>query len=639
MLQTKHGLSSLSKLTFNFFIMARYVTYTPAKKLLFTVIALLLPFIILFIIEATLVASNFGHTYPLFIDKVGNGQPAKYLQPNPDVIQRYFSEPRFAPNVSPDTVYFSKQKPKQSFRIVIQGGSTAAGFPYGRWASLQGMLEQRFKRLYPDKNIEIINTAMAAVNSYTLLDFVDEIIAQQPDLVLIYAGHNEYLGIMGVGSAIGGKGGRLATMLHLAVKDWRLYQLMQRAYSKIVVADTQAQRTDKSLMSQVAKEKDIALDSELFNLGLAQFSENMSLLLAKYQAAGVPVVLGNLVSNESGQVPFSSVGQVDWQAKRSAAAAAKVSPTPLSLSSELTTREIAAHYFEYGLYMQAQGRYSEAKLAFVLAKDHDLLRFRAPSQFNEIIANLAQQFSTGLVDVHALFAEHSKNGIIGNNLMLEHLHPTIEGYFLLAEAYSDYIVEQQFLGKAADYSRTQARKDIPITRLDVLYGEFSVKKLMNDYPFTSPNTQVNKTIDLPASRPFEKQALIKRIESKAWLAVQKSLLVAYQERKDILEAAKIAAALSTAMIDNHQASYIAGQLYQELKDWQLAAYYHKKALEVSTDNTNYQLALAKDYFFLKDYSKSLAVLNTANAMLDNSAPQKQVIVKYIQQVNKQLVAQ
>lgn len=597
----------------------------------------LLPFIILLLIEGLLVASNFGNSYPLFIDKVSQDKSVKYLQPNPDVIQRYFSEPRFAPKVSPDTVYFSKQKPKDSFRIVIQGGSTAAGFPYGRWASLQGMLEQRFKRLYPEKNIEIINTAMAAVNSYTLLDFVDEIIAQQPDLVLIYAGHNEYLGIMGVGSAVGGKGGRLATLLHLAVKDWRLYQLMQRGYSKIMRAEQAPQRTDKSLMSQVAKEKNIALDSEIFTQGVEQFTENMSLLLAKYQAAGVPVVLGNLVSNENGQVPFSSVGQVDWQTIRSAAATAKVSPALFSLSAELTSEEVAKNYFEHGLYMQALGHYSEAKLAFVLAKDHDSLRFRAPSKFNEIIARLAKQYQTGLVDIQALFAEHSEGGIIGNSLMLEHVHPTIEGYFLLAQAYSDYIVEQKFLGPASNYPIAQARADIPLTKLDALYGEFTVRKLMNDYPFTEPNMPGNKAIDLPESRAFEKKALIKRIESKDWLAVQKGLLVAYQERNEMLEAAKIAAALSTAMIDNHQASYIAGQLYQNIKDWQLAAYYHKKALLVNNNNISYQLALAKDYFFLKQYSKSMALLQKANALAVKNSAQKKAIAQYIKQVNKQLI--
>ncbi len=46
----------------------------------------------------------------------------------------------------------------------------------------------------------MINTAMSAVNSYVLKDVASEIAEQSPDAVLIYAGHNEYLGIFGVGS-------------------------------------------------------------------------------------------------------------------------------------------------------------------------------------------------------------------------------------------------------------------------------------------------------------------------------------------------------------------------------------------------------------------------------------------------------
>ena len=41
---------------------------------------------------------------------------------------------------------------------------------------------------------------MAAINSYSLLDFTDEILEQSPDALLIYAGHNEYYGALGVGS-------------------------------------------------------------------------------------------------------------------------------------------------------------------------------------------------------------------------------------------------------------------------------------------------------------------------------------------------------------------------------------------------------------------------------------------------------
>ncbi|CAM5180859.1 hypothetical protein [Alishewanella longhuensis] len=57
---------------------------------------------------------------------------------------------------------------------MVQGGSTAAGYPYGMGAALAGMLEQRLRRTFPEQPIEVVNTALSAVNSYTLLDFADE---------------------------------------------------------------------------------------------------------------------------------------------------------------------------------------------------------------------------------------------------------------------------------------------------------------------------------------------------------------------------------------------------------------------------------------------------------------------------------
>lgn len=613
-------------------------TYS-AKQLSFYLILIATPFVILLLLELILRLSSFGSEYPLFIDKaISKTQSALYLQPNPKVINRYFSDEKLAPKVSPDTVYFKKEKSAGSFRIFIQGGSTAAGFPYGRWGSLQGMLEQRFKRLYPDKEIEIINTAMAAVNSYTLLDFVDEIIEQQPDLVLIYAGHNEYLGIMGVGSAFAAKGGRLATLLHLKFKNWRLYQLLQKTYSLVFSPDKQPSKTNKTLMSQVAKEKEIALGSELYQQGIEQFTGNMSLILQKYQAVGIPVVLGNLVSNESGQVPFSSVENVNWQTIQNSLSKESASIKIDRLNKRLSVDKKAATYYQLALNLNMLGRFDEAKQAFVLAKDNDLLRFRAPSEFNVIIEALATQYDAGLIDVQAIFNENSSNGIVGNKLILEHLHPTVEGYFLLAEAYVDLITQDEFIlssiGLSIHYARDKARSDIPVSVIDALYGEFVIEKLVNDFPFTSSMNKGKKEVALPASRKFEKQALIKRIEKQDWLSIQKILLVEYQQRKEGPEAAKIAAAISTAMVDNHKASYIAGQLYQQLKDWQLASYYHNKALEQQDQNVQYLLALAQDYFLLKRYSQSLTLLEKAEDLVAVLSPQKQQILQHKASVKK-----
>jgi hypothetical protein len=39
------------------------------------------------------------------------------------------------------------------------------------------------------------------VNSYTFYDKIDEILKEDPDAILIYAGHNEFYGELGIGSS------------------------------------------------------------------------------------------------------------------------------------------------------------------------------------------------------------------------------------------------------------------------------------------------------------------------------------------------------------------------------------------------------------------------------------------------------
>ena len=99
---------------------------------------------LLLILEGGLRVVGIGQHQPLFIPV--NNHP-DYLQPNPDVIQRYFASPKLAPNVAIDTQFFLAQKSDDTLRIVVMGGSTAAGFPYGRFGSPAGILKHRLKGL------------------------------------------------------------------------------------------------------------------------------------------------------------------------------------------------------------------------------------------------------------------------------------------------------------------------------------------------------------------------------------------------------------------------------------------------------------------------------------------------------------
>ncbi len=563
------------------------------RKLSFYIILILLPFIILILLELLLRIGGFGSDVPLFIE---SQQFKNYYQPNPNIIQRYFPNPELAPNVSPDTEFFKKEKPLDSFRIIIQGGSTAAGFPYGRWGSIKGMLDQRFKRLYPNRNIEIINTAISAVNSYTLLDFVDEIIEQQPDLVLIYAGHNEYLGLMGVGSAFASRGGRAATLLYLKLKSLRLYQLLERIFYSGRIPTDEGVET-RTLMSQIAREKNIPFDSEMYQLGKQQFSENLSLILQKYHQHNIPVMVSTLISNEKDQAPFSSinssVNSTDWETYRLNSAQYPDSININQLKQQFESSNTAGDAYKVAVNYYTAGESVLAKSYFQKARDLDLLRFRAPTEFNQIINGVAEQYQVTVVDTERYFIANSDQGIPGHELVLEHLHPNAVGYFYLAEAFSDAIIEHNYLGQPKNnYPASKALHDIPISKSDQLFSSYKIAQLTSAYPFTKKQ----KAIPFPADNDTETDALRKRLKGESWLTIQQHLLIQYQQRKDFSEAAKIAALISDALPEQHQTSYIAGQLYFKVEDLQLAQYYHQRAVNISPQNIQYLLALAQDQY-------------------------------------------
>ena len=246
-----------------------------------------------------------GALEPLFVPvEVGPG----FLQPNPAAVQRFFPDPRRAPDVSIDTTWFPAAKAPGTLRIFVQGESSAAGFPYGRWASPAALLQQRLQRAYPDRNVEVINTGMAAVTSYVLLDFADEIIAQQPDAVVVYTGHNEYLGIGGVGSSLASARSPTLARAHRRSCGGCISTARSSAHSASLGPGgrTRSPARDGTLMSRVAAERSIPLGSPLYEQGLAQFRGNLERLLQRYRAAGVPVFIGTLASNERDQPPFAS---------------------------------------------------------------------------------------------------------------------------------------------------------------------------------------------------------------------------------------------------------------------------------------------------------------------------------------------
>jgi len=454
--------------------------------MIFTAIAIGLPMVLFAVTELALRLSDTFPREPLFIV---NPTFPEYSLANPRVVQRFFSTAAAAPSVSIETAFFSTNKPPGALRLVVQGGSSAAGFPFGYGASLAGMLEQRLRREFPARHVEVISTAMSAVNSYTLVDFSDEIIAVQPDAVLIYAGHNEFLGILGVGSSLSSSKSPVITRLIMSLRRLRLYRGLESLLAPAIASQGGAasgQREDGTLMARIAAERRIPLGSALFVNGESQFQRNLGDLLARYEDAGIPAFVATLVSNEAGQRPFIDGLPEVAEALRAGQETghAPGGPLPTARLVELAATGSAQAAFDLGRQRRAQGDAEGALAAFQRARDLDQLRFRAPSGFNGIIRDSAARHRARLVDVESAFRQAAPDGIIGSDLISEHLHPNVDGYFILANAFHQAMAEAGALpdvGTIVDAAI--ARSEIPVSGVDQNFGEYKLARLMSDWPF------------------------------------------------------------------------------------------------------------------------------------------------------------
>lgn len=547
---------------------------------IFYVIMVILPLIILIVIELLLRLSGFGKTTPLFIP---NPAHPEYLLARPDVMTRYFPFSKNPPQVTMEADFFLAQKPEKSIRIFVQGGSTAAGFPYGLGASLSGTLEQRLRQSWPQHQVELINTAMSAVNSHTLLDFADEIIAQQPDMILIYAGHNEFLGIMGASSNFSKASSYWLTRLLLSAKDLRLLQAFQWAYSKVfeqpVHKNSSANDPNTStMMAKVAANQSIALNSDVYDAGLAQFSNNLSALLAKYQQAGIPVFISNIASNEKDQPPFKSLKVEDkYQALFADINSAQNKLTKdqiLNISNTLINSHSADLHYQLGRILYRFNLHKQARKHFNLAIDHDLLKFRAPGAINQIIEQVALTHQANFIDVHSYFKNRSANNIVGNELMLEHLHPNLRGYFVLGEAFYQALERAKPITPWRSVPIQQAWTQRLVLPSEEYNGFAMIQQLMSGYPFVD----TPKTLSLP--KPSDNaQALGLAYFNKEidWLGMMEANLAQYRANNNSKMMLKTLQILADAMPHNGLYSEQAAELLAKNGEIALAIFYYQRA--------------------------------------------------------------
>jgi len=408
---------------------------------------------------------------------------------NPDIAGRYFFNTKDLPQSNNDA--FDIDKRENAFRVFVMGGSSAQGFPFSPNGTFSRYIRDRLELIYPKNHIEVINVAITATNSYTIRDLPPGVLEQKPDLIIIYAGHNEYYGAFGIGSTENIGNSRATVNFLIWLNKFKSVQLIRNWIESITILFGSENDKDPeqggTLMARIVKEQLIPMNSELFNSGLQQFEGNFEDILKMTQAAGVPVIFGTLVSNLKDQKPFISVGTDPDENADSV-------------------------YFQANIQLSNRN-FSVADSLFRKAKDLDALRFRAPEMINNIIRRLADKFNYKIIITDAIFNNTSPDGIVGDNLIVDHLHPSLTGYQLIGKIYFEEMLRNGYLpvSEQAQISVSEQDKivveNFAFSRLDSMISQIRLTGLLNDWPFVDKrdfsfikNLSLNGRIDSIAYR-------------------------------------------------------------------------------------------------------------------------------------------
>ncbi len=470
------------------------------KKTLFAAITFSVPIVVVLGLELVLRWVNYGQDLSLF--GIHEIRRQSYALLNPEIGRRYFGTSKFSPSTAPD--YFRVPKPDGTFRIFCLGESTTIGFPYLSNGAFPSFLRDRLSALFPRKQIEVINLGMTAVNSFAVRDIVRELGSYQPDLVIVYDGHNEFYGALGVASRQSVGPSRQLVLLYLRMIHFRTFQLIRDAFQMLMGlfgkgGDAASRGT---MMETLARDRYVLPGSPLYDEAERTFLANMQDIKDICRDAGVPLIFGTQVSNLRDLRPFVSehapglsperlsLFQGQYEDGLALESRGRWDSASARFRSALSADPLFADaHYQLACSLDTAGEAHEALPEYERARDDDALRFRTDSRFNDLIRSMADDSGCFVADIEHTFMSLSPDSLIGHNLITEHLHPTARGQFLIAAAYARAMREHGLLGTRPEWAAATISEDSLwssrcLTELDERIARQNVFGLITGWPFT-----------------------------------------------------------------------------------------------------------------------------------------------------------
>ena len=285
---------------------------------------------------------------------------------------------------------FPRAKAPGTTRVFCVGGSTTYGRPYDDATSFCGWLRELLAAAEPDRRWEVINAGGISYASYRVALLMEELVRYQPDLFIVYSGHNEFLErrtypqIISLPRPVRGIGA-LASRTRTWTAVEKVVDGIRTRPPKEARGDVLAEEVVDPARSMPSVRRHTIATTRFASRCSEHYRFNLARMVDIARSAGADVVMVTPASNLRDSAPFKSEhrsGLTDAEMSRWNALVREGlsdlrdgSPEPaidrFREAVEIDPR-FAELQFVLGRALYANGSYDEALEAFRRARDEDV---------------------------------------------------------------------------------------------------------------------------------------------------------------------------------------------------------------------------------------------------------------------------
>ena len=443
----------------------------------------------------------------------------------------------------------------------------------------------------------MINAGGISYASYRVKVVLRELLSYDPDLIVIYTGHNEFLESRTYPEM--SEGLSTTNQFKALLSKTNTYKLLERMLEPVAQEDKgQEEIADKSngpgllgeevetLLDQSAGLSMYRRDTVFAAKVFRHFRYNVAEMIGLCRDAGVPVVFCRPVDNLKDFSPFKS--SVD---PNLSVAHRRELQNVLAQGEELLdggeflkareayTRAVtidslyAMSHYLLGKALLGCGDTASAAMELLMARELDVCPLRAQEPIHNALKQECSASGATLLDLRKIIQDLSPGGLIGDEYLMDHIHPGPEGHLLFARRIYKWM-ENEFSGwNLASSSLPDAGQMLKseLAKLDDDYFQGGVLNLIKVMVWAGKYREALATLE-------NNPSLIERNGEARYLNA-----VVHEKLGDLQAAARSYAAALELMPNHLNSLDFLASLYSRNGYYEKAEKLYRRALEFHAD--------------------------------------------------------